>query len=406
MTPATQQAKTKKTGRADAASPSDKQRVSLLFTAFEPSGDALAAPVIAQLIKRVPGVRIYALGGPKMEKAGAQIIERTCEDGSMALAAGRNVLQARGQIKRACRWLKQYRVLAHIAVDSPAANFPICKVSKKQGARVAHLAAPQLWAWGRWRLGKLRRRSDLVLCLLPFEAPWFNERGVPARFVGHPVMNRALDEDAMREAMHALPQGSPRIAIFPGSRSQEVRANMRLLASTFNELHDRYNGCAGIIVAANRELADIVRNKIKVFPTGLHMMVGEVDTPIAWCDLAMAVSGTISLNIARHRKPMIGVYKTDVFSWLLSKLLLRTRYRLLPNIIAEREIVPEFVPYIGGPASLVKHASFYLQDSKNTATQSAELNRICLRFANKKPAEESARLILQLLRDGAIAIEG
>ncbi|MDY7109990.1 MAG: hypothetical protein SYC29_15265 [Planctomycetota bacterium] len=375
---------------------------SVLFTAFEPSGDAHAAPVIRALRHMVPELKVYAWGGPLMKQAGATIVEETAGDGAMGLNAFRRIAATRRQIGRIRRWARAYRVLAHVAVDSPAANFPICKEMRATGARVVHLVAPQLWAWGRWRVRKLRRLTDLVLCLLPFEEQWFTQRGIPARFIGHPRMNRRLDAKDLRERMHGLPQGAPRIALFPGSRSHEVRANIRLLVDAFNELQGRNSGMAGVIVAANIPLARLVRRKIRVFPTGLHLTSGQVDAAIGWSDLCLAVSGTIALDIARQQKPMIGVYKTNPLAWLLSLFILRTRLRLLPNIIAEREIVPEFVPHIGGAGPIVKQAARFLQDSKNAAIQAEELARVCSRFANKNPPDEAARLILKIIRDGSV----
>jgi lipid-A-disaccharide synthase len=386
--------------QAAAPSGATKHHASILFTAFEPSGDALAAPVIAELRKRAPNLAIYAWGGPKMQEAGATVLETTCDDGAMGLGAVAKAMAVRREIRKIKRWSKQYRVLAHIAVDSPAANFPICKIFRKSGARVLHLAAPQLWAWGRWRLGKLRRLTDLVMCLLPFEEQWFNERGVPARFIGHPVINRAVDPQELKEQTHGLPQGAPRVAILPGSRAHEVAANIRLLTNAYIELQNRHSGMSGIIVAANSKMAQIVRKKIKAFPTGLHMITGQLDGALTWCDIALAVSGTVTLDVARHRKPMVGVYKAGLITWLGAKAVMRARYFLLPNLIAEREIVPEFVPYMGGATPIVTAANKYLIDSKNAANLSEELNRVCLRYSNKKPAEEAARWIIKIIRDG------
>jgi lipid-A-disaccharide synthase len=374
----------------------------VVFTAFEPSGDAHAAPVIRSLLRMAPGLKVYAWGGPLMRRAGATIVEETAADGAMGLNAFRRAAEVRRQIRRIRRWARAYRVLAHVAVDSPAANFPICREMRDTGARIVHLVAPQLWAWGRWRVPKLRRLTDLVLCLLPFEEQWFTRRGIPARFIGHPRMNRRIDAKELRERMHGLPQGAPRLALFPGSRSHEVRANIRLLVDVFSELQGRHSGMAGVIVAASTPLARIVRKKIRVFPTGLHLTGGQVDAAIGWSDLCVAVSGTIALDIARQQKPMIGVYKTSFPAWLLSLLILRTRLRLLPNIIAEREIVPEFVPHFGGAGPIVRQAVRYLQDSKNAAIQSEELARVCSRFVNKNPPEEAARLILKIINDGTV----
>jgi lipid-A-disaccharide synthase len=373
----------------------------VLFTAFETSGDGHAALVIEALKREAAGLRICAWGGPRMEAAGATLIERTAQEGAMGLEAVGRAFALRRCVKRIKRWARDERIVAHVAVDSPAANFPIGKSMRRSGAKIVHLVAPQLWAWGRWRIGKLRKLTNVVLCLLPFEEQWFTERRVPAKFIGHPSINRSVDVHALQEQMHGLPQGAPRVAIFPGSRGHEVRRNTRLLAEVYTELQGRHGGMRGVIVAANPQLAKIVRRKIGVFPTGLHMITGSADAVIAWCDLAIAVSGTITLDIALQRKAMIGLYKTGVLSWLGAKLVLRTPYRLLPNIIAEREVVPEFVPHIGGAAAIVKLATRYLQDSKYAAVQSEELHRVCLRFANHDPAREAARLIVRIIKEGS-----
>lgn len=370
------------------------QNAGILFTAFEPSGDAHAAPVIAELRHRAPELSVYAWGGPKMQAAGATIIQQTCENAAMGMSALRKVREVRREVKHIARWSKQYRVVAHVPVDSPAANFPICKVMKKRGVKVVHLVAPQLWAWGRWRVRKLRRLTDLVLCLLPFEEPWFNSRGINAQFIGHPRVNRSLDEARLREGMHGLPGGSPRIAILPGSRAHEVNANIRLLAGVFTELQGRHHSLAGVIVAASPELAALVRKRLKMFPTGLHLVSTELDPVIAWSDLCLTVSGTVTLDVARHRKPMVGVYRTGIATWLVSTVLLRTPLRLLPNIIAGREIVPEFVPYCGGVMPILKEASPILLDSKKAAVQSEHLARMLTQFLQKKPAIEAAKHIL------------
>ena len=375
----------------------------ILFTAFEPSGDALAAPVIAELSRYGDWIEIHACGGPKMEAAGATLIERTADGGSMGLNALSRGLAMRRLLGRIRSWASDRRVVAHVAVDSPAANFPIGRAMGAAGARVVHLVAPQIWAWARWRIGKLRRQTRLVLCVLPFEEQWFTERNVPARFIGHPAVNRTIDLEALRERMHGLPQGAPRLGIFPGSRGHEVRLNTGLLVDAYAELQSRHAGMCGVIVAANPKMAQIIRRRVKVFPTGLHMITGTTDAVIAWCDLALAVSGTITLDIAAHRKPMIGVYKTGLATWILAKLLVRSRYGLLPNIIAEREVVPEFAPHLGGSAPIVKRASRILLDSKHGAVQSEELHRVCLRFANHDPAVEAAKAIMEQIREAILS---
>lgn len=376
-----------------------KRRGAVLFTAFEPSGDAHAAPVIAELKARDPNLVIYAWGGPKMEAAGATLISSTCDDGAMGLDGFKKIASVRSEIQKLKRWVTQHRVTVHVPVDSPAANFPICKHLKPKGVRVAHLVAPQIWAWGPWRIKKLRAATDCVLCLLPFEEEWFRSRQVPAKFIGHPVINRELDTAAIATRVKTMPQGSPRILLLPGSRSSEVRRNLALLVKSFIELSDRNRGCAGLIVAANDRLARMIRELIHDMPVGLHVVVGDIDAAIHWADLALTVSGTVSLDLTRQHRPMVGVYRTGVISWLGAKIMLRTPYRLLPNIIAGREIVPEFVPappWIS-PRVIVDAATRFLKDTKNMAIAAEELRRVELRFHGRDPEHAAAEIILRLV---------
>lgn len=388
----------------------------ILFTAFEPSGDALAAPVISALRVRRPDVRIFGVGGPRMEAAGAEMVERTADDGAMGLGAISKAFAVRGVVRRLKRWSRQYRVLCHVPVDSPAANFPIARIMHGTGARVVHLVAPQLWAWAPWRAGKLRRTTNMVLCLLPFERRWFADRRIPARFIGHPILNRPLDEAAIARRAAELPRKGPRILLLPGSRSGEVLRNARLLHDAFVELQGRHSGAGGLFLAATPALADIIRRKVPVFPTGLSLAVGALprrgadgepdaeddgriplEAAVRWCDLALAVSGTVTLDLTRQRKPMVGVYRTGLVSWLGAKVLLTTRYRLLPNIIAGREIVPEFVPHLGGCGPIVEAAAELLRDSRRLAQQSEELGRIVKAYEGRQPAEDAVAAIEEVV---------
>jgi lipid-A-disaccharide synthase len=377
---------------------------SVLFTAFEPSGDAHAAPVIAELRRRDPDLRIFAWGGPRMEEAGAEVLERTADDGAMGLGGVTRAAAVWREVKRIRRWIARQRILVHVPVDSPAANFPVCKVTKAAGARVVHLVAPQLWAWGSWRIGKVRRLTDGILCLLPFEESWFRSRQVPARFIGHPVLSEPLDEAAVAARAARLPRGAPKIVLLPGSRSGEVRANLKLLVEAWSGLSDLHRGTVGLIVAANESIARRIRERLGDFPTGLHMITGDITAGIRWCDLALNVSGTVSLDVARQHKPMVAVYRTGPVSYFGAKIMLRTPFRLLPNIIAGREIVPEFVPHwvpFGtGAKAVIEAAKPYLSDSRNVAVTAEELRRVTARFAGRDPASAAAETILRMAAGG------
>jgi lipid-A-disaccharide synthase len=370
----------------------------VLFTAFEPSGDAHAAPVVEAIRRLAPEVAVVAWGGPRLQAAGATVIERSADDGAMGLSALSRVGAVRGFAAAIDRWSRSHRVGVHVPVDSPAANFPVARRMRRRGVRICHLVAPQLWAWGPWRLGKLRRCTDGVLCLLPFEEAWFRSRGVPARFIGHPVLNRPVDTHAVHARASELPPGSPRLLLLPGSRSSEVRRNLPLLLRAMTELQSRRRGLTALLVAANEDLLALVRSMLDgSVPSGLHLVAGDLDAAIAWSDLALCVSGTVSLDLTRHAKPMVGVYKVSLLSWLGAKALLTTPHRLLPNILAGDRIVPEFVPHAGGAEPVFRAADALLADQARMRAAHAALKRVLQPYQGHHPAEEAAQSILRLL---------
>ncbi len=366
-----------------------------LFTAFEPSGDAHAAPVIATLRTLDPGARIVAFGGERMAAAGAQLIERTAADGTMGVPALSRVRAIHAIAQRVDAWAAANRLSVHIPVDSPAANFPMCARTKRRGAKIVHLVAPQMWAWGPWRIRKLRRLTHHVLCLLPFEEAWFRERGVPATFIGHPVLNTHDEDAAASHSRTAAPEGTPKVLLLPGSRTKEVDANALLLLDAWEAIAREHSAARGLVCFAS----SIVRERFmslagRRLTNGLTEVSGCIRPAAAWCDMAVAVSGTVSLDLTRARKPMIGVYRTGPVAARVGRLLLRAPHRLLPNILAGKRIVPEFVPWSGSSKPILETACRMARDPtwRSEITQSLEaVNR---QFDGHDPGCEAARIIV------------
>ncbi|MCC6659665.1 MAG: hypothetical protein IT437_02140 [Phycisphaerales bacterium] len=371
---------------------------SLLFTAFEPSGDEHAAAVIAELRRRHPGLPMHAWGGPKMERAGATLVERTGDDAVMGLP-GYQKIREHSQINdRVAAWMDRNPVTVHIPVDSPAANFPICKLARERGVRVVHLVAPQIWAWGRWRIHKLRRRTNLVLCLLPFEESFFERRRVPARFVGHPLFDEPLDTAELDRRAAALGEGSPRIALMPGSRPSEFSRSFPLLLETFRALRARYPGAAGVVAATKPAVAERLQSIAAAsaggVPAGLRIVPGDTDAVIRWCELALVVSGTVSLQIAKQLRPMIIFYQTSrVLYNALARWLVATKFFTLPNVLAHRRVVPELVPYFGGPDALIRAAVDLIDHPEKRQQQREELSRVLAQFEGRHAAALAASAI-------------
>ncbi len=374
----------------------------ILFTAFEPSGDDHASAVIAELRRRRPERRIFAWGGPRMERAGAEIVARTGTDAVVGVPTLDKIREHQQINRDVAAWLERHpEVRLHVPVDSPAANFPICAIAKRLGRRVVHLVAPQLWAWGPWRVRKLRRCTDLVLCLLPFEEAFFAQRAVPARFIGHPLFDEPLDLDDLARRAEAMPQGDPNVAILPGSRPAELRRNFPVMLAAYRVLRERHPELRGCIAATTPEVEAELRRRadeLGGWPEALELVVDATDVVVRWASVALAVSGTVTLQVARQRRPMVIMYKTNELTYkALGRLLITTKQFALPNLIAGAEIVPELIPYFKGHERLVDAAETLLGDEAAQAAQREALGEAASRFAGRNAARNAADAIEEML---------
>jgi lipid-A-disaccharide synthase len=381
-----------------------------LFTAFEPSGDDHAAPVIAELKRRHPGLSIYAWGGPKMARAGATIVERTGEDAVMGVPGFAKIIEHGKINRRVDEWLEDHRIDLHVAVDSPAANFPLCALSKGRGTRVLHLVAPQMWAWGPWRVGKLRRLTDLVLCLLPFEDHWFLSRGVPARFIGHPLFDHPLDLAQVDQRVAALgallpqpelpPHQAPKIGLMPGSRPSEVKATLPALLDAVRRIQADFPHASAVFAVTHPDVEHTIRTRAKRlggWPANTTVVARDTDAVIRWCDMALVKSGTITLHMARQNKPMVTFYRPDKLAYyLVGKWLVSAPHFTLPNLIAGKRIVPELIPHFGDGQDLAVGIYRLLRQPGFADDQRAALTAMCRKFEGKCASVEAADAVEEL----------
>lgn len=394
--------------------PDGPHQPALFFTAFEPSGDDHASAVIRELRRRWPDLPIHAWGGPKMAAAGARIIRETGDDSVMGVPGLGKINKHLSYNRKIGRWLDRHRVAVHIPVDSPAANFPICKLTRRAGAKVVHLVSPQVWAWATWRVRKLRRLTSLVLCVLPFEPEWLRARGVPATFIGHLSFDEPLDFSAAETQSEEFFEGTPRLALLPGSRPAEIKNNFPLLLEAFTTLKARRPALCAVVVATNEAVAERLRvmaNDLGGWPEDLGLVVRGVDAAARWADLAVAASGTVTLQLARQRRPMVVVYRIGAIARLGFKLIVRrmmsSRHIALPNIVAGDRIIPELFPYTGDAGRLVSEIERLLDEEPLRERQRRDLDAVCRKFEGRRAASAAADAIEEAagLRPQRAAVE-
>ncbi len=384
----------------------------LLVTAFEPSGDQVAAPLIAELKRRDPSLTVYALGGPRMAEAGAELLEETTADAVMLAGSLGKVFEHKARLKRLREWMSGRTLDALLPTDSPAANWSVCAQTRElhPNARIIHLVAPQLWAWGTWRIRRMRRLSDHALCLLPFEPTWFRERGVDATFVGHPIFDRFRDSPPQPDPQIAEWSVGTKLALLPGSRSSEVMKNLPTMLRVLAPLRDRV-GRLTVVIAGSDDARDrLIRQMVDANPSGagviVHRVVGRTDAVLRWADGVLVCSGTATLQVAAHRKPMVILYNASRFMWhALGRWLVSTRTFTLPNLIgAELGLdeggrrVPEFVPHFGDPKPVVEALAPLLVDSAPRARQLELFEAIHGAFEGVRFTDTAADTVQQLLR--------
>ena len=395
-------------------------RPNILFTAFEPSGDSVAAPVIAKLIERRPDLKVWSFGGPRMCAAGASMIEDTTRHAVMLFDSVSQAWAHRQRVKRLRRWLESHTLAALIAVDSPAANWMICRTVRRAQphARIIHLVAPQLWGWAPWRIGKLRRLTDHVLCLFPFEPSWFNERDVPATFVGHPAFDsfsplvggeRGSSSLPNRSADAAVPpDASHKLLLLPGSRHGEIRKNWPTMLDAFRRLKQKHPALHAAVGAVDDWAVDLVRQLTRssagsdTLPDGMSIHAARTADLLHWCDLVLVVSGTAAFEVAVHRRPMVVMYNVSFLAWhLVGRWLVNTGTFSMPNVIAESNgqdrIVPELVPHFGDPAPLAWELDRLIESPEAAEAQVDALRCVTAPFAGQPYGEQACNKVLDLI---------
>jgi lipid-A-disaccharide synthase len=232
-----------------------------------------------------------------------------------------------------------------LGVDSPDFNLPVERRLRERGITTAHLVSPSVWAWRRGRLKGIRASVDKMLCLLPFEVAIYEQAGIDAVCVGHPLVDDlqhlAAPEQLRRELQ--LPANKPLVAVLPGSRETEVRHLMPVFAQSMQAMQQRDASLAFVIPAANIQREDQIRAILSRYSLNVSVISGCGREVIAASNAVLLASGTATLEAMLMRKPMVIAYRMSPASWALLSRLVKTPHVGLPNILAGRAVVPEYL---------------------------------------------------------------
>lgn len=319
----------------------------LFLIAGEPSGDRLGAALMAGLRQLVPGVTFDGVGGPLMQAEGLQSRFPMEELSVMGIA---EVLPRYASLKRRIRECAEAVVEtepdALITIDSPDFNLRVAALVKaaRPRQRTVHYVAPSVWAWRPKRAEKMARSIDHVLALLPFEPPYMTAVGMTCDFVGHPVVAEPLAPDTEAWAFRDNVGHDPLILALPGSRKSEVTRLAPIIRDVLERVRAVHPG-VGVLLPTLPALADLVRELTADWPVRPQIIQDPSGKRIAFkaADVALAASGTVSLELASNRVPMVIAYDMAPMSmWLMRKMALIDTVTLV-NLVSETRVVPEFL---------------------------------------------------------------
>lgn len=369
----------------------------IFFSVGEPSGDLHGANLIRALKARRPDVRCVGYGGPRMAEAGCQLHEDLTQLAIMwFVRVLLNLHKFIGLAFRANRYFRQHRPDAVVLIDYPGFNWWIARQAKAHGIPVFYYGTPQLWAWAAWRVGKMRRLIDHALCKLPFEEPWYRERGCNATYVGHPYFdeleNQRLDVNFLRQQAE---KESPLVTLLPGSRSQEVASNLPVFLETARKIQKQVPEVRFAIAAFNEKHAAKAFEYVLAAGIDAEVHVDRTPELIHAATCCLACSGSVSLELLYHGKPAVIHYRVSPTAFWLQGYFRTVKYITLVNLLSRNDLFYEdgyytYDPDVPGADEVVYPE--YLTDRD----RSDDMARRIIGWLNE-PA--STRRIVEQLRD-------
>jgi lipid-A-disaccharide synthase len=311
----------------------------VLFVAGEPSGDLHASSVARELVSRGAPFRLRGVGGDLMAAAGVQIDEHIRGLAVLGLVEVlRHLPKHWGMLGDIRARLRTGQVSLVVLVDYPGFNMRVAEMAADAGVPVLYYIVPQVWAWGAARLEKLARWVTKAAVILPFEEPLLRAHGIDAEFVGHPLLDRATEMPGRDQARAqlGLKEDAPVLALFPGSRAQEIDRHLDLFVATALHAQQRLPGLQVIVSGAPHVRIDATRCPFPV--------VGASSLPVLRAaDAAICKSGTTTLEASVAGCPHVVAYRTHPITYFAARRLVKIPYIGLVNVVAGREVAREFI---------------------------------------------------------------
>ncbi len=380
-------------------------RPKVLVSAGEASGDVYAALVVNELQRIWPRAEFFGCTGPRLRAAGV----RTIVDASSLAVVGLvevvgHIPRIYGEYRRLVEVAREQKPDVAILTDSPDFHLRVARRLRRMGIPVIYLVAPQVWAWRKRRLPRMRRDLAHLLCIFPFEERFFREAGLAATYIGHPLVDLVRPSLGRDEFFrkHGLDAGRPLIAVLPGSRRGEAARHLPALLDAVRRLTGSKPGGRDerqfVLPASATTGARFFEQRVGRAP--VRVIEGESWNAMAHADVALAASGTVTIEAALLGTPMVTFYRVTWSSWAAGKLLVRVPFFSMVNLVAGRAIVPELMQNQMTGENLAAEAARLLEDAEARRKMQAGLAEVRRRLETPVSPPERAASIIQAILEG------
>jgi len=368
----------------------------LYFVAGEASGDNHGAALMRALRALRSEIELCGRGGPQMKQiAGDRFLDWSDQAGVVGLwEVVKHYGYFRREFKKTLAEIAAAQPDAVVLIDYPGFNLRLARVLHENslGGKIIYYISPQVWAWNRGRIPRMAHWLDLMLCIFPFEAELYAKSGLRTVFVGHPMI-----ENLAAKRNH-LPRDPRLVGLFPGSRAREVRKLMPIFLETVGALGERRPDLRFEIAAASPALAEMIRNEIAMFSRSLgkiEIVTGEAAATMQRSADGIVASGTATLEAAFFRLPFVLVYKVAGMTYLAGRVLIQVKHLGMPNVLADREIVPEFIQGDAQPGAIAAEVLRLLDDRARREQMIADFDSVIAKLGPGGANEAAARAILK-----------
>jgi lipid-A-disaccharide synthase len=370
--------------------------MTIYFVAGEASADNHAAALMWSLRELDADLHFTGRGGPQMQEIAGEQFKNWIDDAAVLglWEVIRKYGYFREQFHETLNEIQESKPDAIVLIDYPGFNLRLARALRKQSPRqkIIYYISPQVWAWNRGRIKKMARLLDLMLCIFPFEADLYNKSGLRAVFVGHPMIERLRARKIDTERDRNL------IGLFPGSRMREVRKIFPVMLERVPELQKQNRGMRFEVAAASEELAREMREMLDQRgqdQQGIQIKVGETAALMQRAFAGIVASGSATLEAAYFRLPFVLIYKVAWPTYLAARLVVSVKYLGMPNVLADREVVPEFIQHRARPDAIVKAVRQLIEEANDRDRMISEFDTIVGKLGEGGASDQAARAIIE-----------